>query len=151
VKRVSESFGEYFRALTGGDAWLEFTDPGNPLESGIEMVVRFPGKAPRSARGVSGGEKSVSAVALILALQSLTPADFLVLDEVDAHLDANYSANLANLLKEMSKKVQIVVVSLKDIVAEKADLLIGVYSRNGASNVVTLKLGELVNEQGKQG
>jgi chromosome segregation protein len=150
VKRVSESFGEYFRALTGGDAWLEFTDPGNPLESGIEMVVRFPGKAPRSARGVSGGEKSVSAVALILALQSLTPADFLVLDEVDAHLDANYSANLANLLKEMSKKVQIVVVSLKDIVAEKADLLIGVYSRNGASNVVTLKLGELVNEQGKQ-
>jgi len=150
VERVSESFGEYFRALTGGDAWLEFTDPGKPLESGIEMVVRFPWKAPRSARGVSGGEKSVSAVALILALQSLTPTDFLVLDEVDAHLDANYSANLANLLKEMSRKVQIVVVSLKDIVAEKADLLIGVYSRNGTSNVVTLKLGELVNEQGKQ-
>ncbi len=150
VKKVSESFGDYFRALTGGDAWLEFTDPGKPLESGIEMVVRFPGKAPRSARGVSGGEKSVSAVALILALQSLTPADFLVFDEVDAHLDANYSANLANLLKEMSRKVQIIVVSLKDIVAEKADLLIGVYSRNGSSNVITLKLGELVNEQGKQ-
>ncbi len=148
VKKVSESFGNYFRALTGGDAWLEFTDPGKPLESGIEMVVRFPGKAPRSARGVSGGEKSVSAVALILALQSLTPADFLVFDEVDAHLDANYSANLANLLREMSRKVQIIVVSLKDLVAEKADLLIGVYSRNGASNVVTLKLGELVNGQG---
>jgi len=150
VKKVSESFGDYFRALTGGDAWLEFTDPGKPLESGIEMVVRFPGKAPRSARGVSGGEKSVSAVALILALQSLTPADFLVFDEVDAHLDANYSANLANLLKEMSRRVQIIVVSLKDIVAEKADLLIGVYSRNGASSVITLKLGELVNEQGGQ-
>ncbi|MEM2233888.1 MAG: chromosome segregation SMC family protein [Nitrososphaerota archaeon] len=150
VKRVSEGFGEFFRALTGGDAWLEFTDPGNPLESGIEMVVRFPGKAPRSTRGVSGGEKSVSAVALILALQSLTPADFLIFDEVDAHLDANYSSNLANLLKEMSKRVQILVVSLKDIVAEKADLLIGVYSRNGASNVVTLKLGELVGEQGSQ-
>ncbi len=150
VRKVSESFGDYFRALTGGDAWLEFTDPSRPLESGIEMVVRFPGKAPRSSRGVSGGEKSVSAVALILALQSLTPADFLIFDEVDAHLDANYSANLANLLKEMSRKVQIIVVSLKDIVAEKADLLIGVYSRNGVSSVITLKLGELVNGQGGQ-
>ncbi|MCS7127360.1 MAG: chromosome segregation protein SMC [Thaumarchaeota archaeon] len=144
VRRVSEGFGNYFSRLTGGDGWLEFTDPQNPLESGIEMVVRFPGKAPRSARGVSGGEKTVSAVALLLSLQSLTPADFLIFDEVDAHLDAAYSANLAELLKEMSERIQIIVVSLKDIVAEKADLLIGVYGRNGASNVIAARLGEVL-------
>ncbi|MCS7117257.1 MAG: chromosome segregation protein SMC [Thaumarchaeota archaeon] len=149
VRKVSEMFGEYFSRLTGGDAWLEFTDPQNPLESGIEMVVRFPGKAPRSTRGVSGGEKSVSAVALLLSLQSLTPADFLILDEVDAHLDAAYSSNLAALLKEMSKRVQIIVISLKDIVAEKADLLIGVYGRKGASHFISTKLGELL--EGEQG
>ncbi|MCS7094661.1 MAG: chromosome segregation protein SMC [Thaumarchaeota archaeon] len=149
IRKVSEEFGEYFNRLTGGDGWLEFTDPQSPLESGIEMVVRFPGKAPRSARGVSGGEKTVSAVALLLSLQSLTPADFLVFDEVDAHLDAAYSSNLAELLKEMSKKIQIILVSLKDIVAEKADLLIGVYGRSGASHVITTKLGELL--EGEQG
>ncbi|MCS6788550.1 MAG: AAA family ATPase, partial [Aigarchaeota archaeon] len=98
----------------------------------------------RSARGVSGGEKTVSAVALLLSLQSLTPADFLIFDEVDAHLDAAYSANLAELLKEMSERIQIIVVSLKDIVAEKADLLIGVYGRNGASNVIAARLGEVL-------
>ncbi|MEN3047956.1 MAG: chromosome segregation SMC family protein [Candidatus Caldarchaeales archaeon] len=144
VRRVSEGFGNYFSRLTGGDGWLEFTDPQSPLESGIEMVVRFPGKAPRSARGVSGGEKTVSAVALLLSLQSLTPADFLIFDEVDAHLDAAYSSNLAELLREMSERIQIIVVSLKDIVAEKADLLIGVYGRNGASNVITARLGEVL-------
>ncbi len=140
--RVSEGFGRYFTALTGGSAWLEFSDPENPLQSGVEMVVAFPGKSPRPSRSISGGEKSVAAVALLMAFQGLTPADFLIMDEVDAHMDANYSKNLAALLKEFSKRAQVIAVSLKDVIAEKGDQLIGVYNQDGESRVVVTRLEE---------
>lgn len=140
--KVSEGFGRYFTALTGGSAWLEFSDPENPLQSGVEMVVAFPGKSPRPSRSISGGEKSVSAVALLMAFQGLTPADFLIMDEVDAHMDANYSKNLASLLKEFSKRAQVIAVSLKDVIAEKGDQLIGVYNQGGESRVVVTRLEE---------
>ncbi|MCS7146310.1 MAG: chromosome segregation SMC family protein [Nitrososphaerota archaeon] len=140
--RVSEGFGKYFAALTGGSGWLEFSNPENPLESGVEMYVAFPGRSAKPSRSISGGEKSVSAVALLMAFQGLTPADFLVMDEVDAHMDANYSKNLAALLKEFSAKTQVITVSLKDVIAERADQLIGVYNQDGESRVVVTRLEE---------
>ncbi|MEM1922872.1 MAG: chromosome segregation SMC family protein [Nitrososphaerota archaeon] len=139
-RKVSEDFGKYFTALTGGNGWLEFSYPENPLESGVEMYVAFPGKSAMPSRSISGGEKSVSAVALLMAFQGLTPADFLIMDEVDAHMDANYSRNLAELLKESSKRSQVIAVSLKDVIAEKADQLIGVYNQEGESRVVVTRL-----------
>lgn len=141
-RKVSEDFGRYFTALTGGTGWLEFSSPDKPLESGVEMYVAFPGKSAMPSRSISGGEKSVSAVALLMAFQGLTPADFLIMDEVDAHMDANYSRNLADLLKEFSKRTQVIAVSLKDVIAEKADQLIGVYNQDGESKVVVTKLEE---------
>ncbi|MEM0482419.1 MAG: chromosome segregation SMC family protein [Nitrososphaerota archaeon] len=140
--RISEGFGKYFFALTGGSAWLEFSDPDEPLQSGVEMVVAFPGKSPRPSRSISGGEKSVAAVALLMAFQGLTPVDFLIMDEVDAHMDANYSKNLASLLKEFSKRAQVIAVSLKDVIAEKGDQLIGVYNQEGESRIVVTRLEE---------
>jgi chromosome segregation protein len=140
--KVSEGFGKYFTALTGGTAWLEFSDPENPLQSGVEMVVAFPGKSPRPSKSISGGEKSVAAVALLMAFQGLTPADFLIMDEVDAHMDANYSKNLASLLKEFSKRAQVIAVSLKDVIAEKGDQLIGVYNQGGESRIVVTRFEE---------
>jgi chromosome segregation protein len=139
---VSSGFGRFFEALTGGSSWLELTDPDRPLESGVEMITAFPGKAARSSKSVSGGEKSIAAVALLLAFQGLTPAEFLILDEIDAHMDANYSRKLAELLGEFSKTSQVITVSLKDIVAERADQLIGVYNQGGESKVVITKLEE---------
>ncbi len=139
---VSSGFGRFFEALTGGSSWLELTDPDRPLESGVEMITAFPGKAARSSKSVSGGEKSIAAVALLLAFQGLTPAEFLILDEIDAHMDANYSKKLAELLGEFSKTSQVITVSLKDIVAERADQLIGVYNQGGESRVVITKLEE---------
>ncbi|MEM4288864.1 MAG: chromosome segregation SMC family protein [Nitrososphaerota archaeon] len=140
--KVSEMFGKYFTALTGGSAWLEFSEPEKPLESGVEMYVTFPGKSPKPSRSISGGEKSVAAVALLMAFQGLTPVDFLIMDEVDAHMDANYSKNLASLLREFSKRTQVIAVSLKDVIAEKADQLIGVYNQDGESRVVVTRLEE---------
>jgi len=144
LKKVSEAFGFYFQQLTGGSGWLRLEDETNPLKSGVEMVVQFVGKQARSSAAVSGGEKSVAAISLIIALQIFTPAEFYVFDEVDAHLDINYSTKLAALLKEMSGRGQIIVVTLKDIVAEKADVLYGVYMKGGVSSIVKTTLEEAI-------
>lgn len=146
LRRVSEGFGFFFHKLTGGEAWLELSEPDKPLETGVEMILRFVGKPPRSSRGVSGGEKSVAAVSLLMSLQGLTPADFYIFDEVDAHMDVAYTKNLAELFKEMSSKTQIIAVSLKDIMAEHADQLIGVYSQMGESRIVLTRLGEAIEK-----
>ncbi|MEN2974274.1 MAG: chromosome segregation SMC family protein [Candidatus Caldarchaeales archaeon] len=142
--KVSDSFERFFSILTGGQAWLKLEDLENPLNGGVEMILRFPGKSPRSSKSASGGEKSVAAVSLLLALQGLTPADFYIFDEVDAHMDIQYSTKLAELFSEMSKKTQIIVITLKDVIAEKADQLIGVYVRNGESRIVKTKIEEVL-------
>lgn len=143
--KVSENFERYFSILTGGQGWLKLEDSDNPFNKGLEMILRFPGKIARSARSASGGEKSVAAIALLLALQGLTPAEFYIFDEVDAHMDVQYSTRLAELFNEMSKNTQIIVISLKDVIAEKADQLIGVYNKNGESRVVKMKVEEVVD------
>ncbi|HDD66604.1 MAG TPA: hypothetical protein ENG52_03160 [Nitrososphaeria archaeon] len=142
--KVAEAFEEYFNRLTGGRGWLRLENPENPFDGGIEMILAFPGKQPRSSRAASGGEKSVAAVALLLALQGLTPADFYVFDEVDAHMDLEYSRRLAELFEEMAEQTQIIVISLKDVVVGKADQVIGVYSAGGASRVVKTRLEEVI-------
>jgi len=142
--KVAETFEIFFNRLTGGQGWLRLENPNDPFSGGVEMVLRFPGKSARSVRAASGGEKSVAAVALLLALQGLTPADFYIFDEIDAHMDLQYSRRLAELFKEMAEKTQIIVISLKDIMAEKADQLIGVYNRGGESRIVKLKLEEVI-------
>jgi chromosome segregation protein len=145
--KVSESFERFFFMLTGGQAWLKLEDPENPFSKGVEMILRFPGKSARSARSASGGEKSVAAVALLLALQGLTPAEFYIFDEVDAHMDVQYSIRLAELFEEMSKKTQIIVISLKDVIAEKSDQLIGVYNRNSESRIVKMNIDEVASHE----
>ncbi len=146
--RVAESFEHYFSKLTGGRGWLRLENPDNPFEGGIEMILAFPGKQPRSSRAASGGEKSVAAVALLLALQGLTPADFYVFDEVDAHMDLRYSQRLAELFKEMARRIQIIVISLKDVMVGKADQVIGVYNAGGSSRVVMTRLEEVMGSGG---
>ncbi len=146
LRRVSEGFGYFFNRLTGGEAWLELSEPDKPNESGVEMIVKFVGKSPRSSRSVSGGEKSVAAVSLLMSFQGLTPADFLIFDEVDAHMDASYTKNLSELFSEMSRKTQIIAISLKDIMAERSELLVGVYNKAGESRIVVTKMGEKINE-----
>lgn len=138
--RVSSSFNSYFNRLTGGSARLELEDEVDPLSSGVEMQLQFVGKPSRVSAAASGGEKSVAVIALLLALQGLTPASFYIFDEVDAHMDVRFSKNLAELLKENAHDTQIIVVSLKDILAEHADKLIGVYPKQTESHIVTTKL-----------
>jgi chromosome segregation protein len=104
------------------------------------LLVRFPGKTvPRESTTLSGGEKTIAATVFLLALQSLKPSPFYLMDEVDAHLDAENTDKLSKVLLERSKNSQIIMVTLKDSTVAKATLIYGIYPREGASQVVKYK------------
>jgi chromosome segregation protein len=136
--KINENLGKYFSKLTGGGgAELKLENFEEPFAGGIDMTVQFPNKPPILVTGASGGERSVSAVAFLLAIQEFTPAAFYVLDEVDAHLDAFHVAKLGELLAEESEESQFIAVTLKAELVNKAQKIYGVYERNGVSNVVS--------------
>ena len=109
------------------------------------LLVRFPGKTvPRESTTLSGGEKTIAATVFLLALQSLKPSPFYLMDEVDAHLDAENTDRLSKILLERSKDSQIIMVTLKDSTVAKAPLIYGIYPKEGASQVVRYKSPERV-------
>ena len=101
------------------------------------MVVQFIDKPPILVSGASSGERSVTAVAFLFALQELTPASFYLFDEVDAHLDAFHVERLGELLSEEATNSQFIVVTLKPEMVSKAGKIYGVYGRGGVSHIVS--------------
>ena len=128
-----------FQKMIRGDASLELEDEDDLFNSGITYMVQFPGKSRRTSTSISGGEKTLAAIAFVLALQKLKPSPFYLFDEVDAALDAPNAENLANILAERAKGFQFVVISHKEFVVQKAGLIYGVYPKNGVSQVVTYR------------
>ncbi|MEM3647956.1 MAG: AAA family ATPase, partial [Thermoproteota archaeon] len=146
LNRINKYFSIFFNKMTGGDGWLQLEDPERPFEAGLTVYVRFPGKEARVISGVSGGEKSVAALCLIFAMQKLFPAAFYIFDEPDAHLDYVNVERMTELLKEVSKESQIIIVSLRDVVVSKADKVIGVYVKNGFSRFIEMPTGKALEE-----
>ena len=103
------------------------------------MIVQFTGKPRRDSTGLSGGEKTMAATIFLLALQSIKPSPFYLMDEVDAHLDAQNTERLSKILFERSKNNQIILVTLKDSTISKVDQVFGVFPREGISNIVKYK------------
>lgn len=130
----------FYRFTGGGDAWLEPDNKINIFDGGIDLITVFPGKSKRSISIASGGEKTIAALSFIFALSKLNPTTIYILDEVDAHLDPLNLERLASALKDLSNECQLIVISLKDIVASRADKIYGVYSRGGLSKVVASTL-----------
>ena len=136
-RRVDGDIRTTFERLTGGEARLEIENPEDVFTSGVMLLVRFPNKTvARESTALSGGEKTIAATVFLLALQSLKPSPFYLMDEVDAHLDAQNTERLAKVLLDRSKDNQIIMVTLKDSTVAKASLIYGVYPREGASQVV---------------
>ena len=133
---TNEAFNKYFNLMAGGSAWLEIENKEDPFKGGVNIVVHFPNKYPRPVYGCSGGEKSVASLCFIFALQHLKPAPFYLFDEIDAHLDPVNVQNYARLLQLRSKDSQYIVISLKDLIASKADKVIGVFMKNGRTRVL---------------
>jgi chromosome segregation protein len=134
--KVDGDIRETFSKLTGGAAWLEIENPEDIFSGGVMLLVQFPGKVGRESTALSGGEKTIAATVFLLALQSLKPSPFYLMDEVDAHLDAQNTERLSKILVERSKTSQIIMVTLKDSTVSKATLIYGVYPRQGVSQVV---------------
>jgi chromosome segregation protein len=139
-QRVDSDIRSTFEKMTGGEARLEIENPEDIFSSGVMLLVRFPNKTvSRESTALSGGEKTIAATVFLLALQSLKPSPFYLMDEVDAHLDAQNTERLSKVLLERSKDNQIIMVTLKDSTVSKAALIYGVYPREGASQVVKYK------------
>src|SRR5690606_38853344 len=132
----------YPRLFGGGHAYLELTGE-DLLDTGVAIMARPPGKRVSSISLLSGGEKAMTAVALVFAIFQLNPAPFCLLDEVDAPLDEANVGRLAALVKEMSEQVQFLFVTHNKATMEAAEQLSGVTMREpGVSRLVSVDLAE---------
>ena len=138
---VCENFSHLFSRVTGGgDGRLELQKPENPFSGGVDLYLQFPGKPMRLGSGASGGERSVAAIAYLLAIQKFLKAPFYLFDEIDAHLDDINTSRLAEVLKDNSNEAQFLMVSLKDVMVHKADRIYGVFAQGGRSRVLALPM-----------
>ena len=140
--RVAEAFTEMYRRLfTGGEAKMWQTQPDNLSETGIEIAVQPPGKKQMALTALSGGERAMTAAALIFALIATRPAPFYFLDEVDAALDDANIDKFCETVKSFAKDSQVLVVTHNKKTMEMADRIYGVTSRDaGVSSIVSVEL-----------
>ncbi len=140
--QVREEFIELFETLfSGGKADLELADPENPLESGIEILAQPPGKRLQSLSLLSGGERAMTAIALLFAILRIKPSPFCILDEIDATLDDTNVKRFAELLTIFSKDLQFIVITHRRGTMEVADALYGItMEEKGVSKLISLDL-----------
>ncbi len=148
---VNRSFGEIFTKLfRGGEAEMRLQDEEDVLESGIEIVARPPGKRLQNLMLLSGGEKALTAVALLFALFRTKPSPFCILDEVDAPLDDANTVRFAEMLQEMAGDTQFLVITHNKITMEVASTLYGVtMEERGVSKLVSVELDDIHPEEGR--
>ncbi|MBT8489890.1 MAG: hypothetical protein KJN62_02460, partial [Deltaproteobacteria bacterium] len=141
-EEVNNSFRKVFpRLFPGGKGELRLTDESNILETGVDIDIQIPGKKRQNVTLLSGGEKAMSAVALIFAILLYKPSPFLILDEVDAALDDRNVSLFKNLLKEISDNSQIIFVTHNKRSMEIADNLFGItMEKKGITSSVAVSL-----------
>jgi chromosome segregation protein len=150
--RTYEAVDKQFRAIFtrlfgGGSAHLSLTDPDNLVETGIEIEARLPGRREQGLSLLSGGERSLTAIALVFALLKVSPTPVCVMDEVDAMLDEANVGRFRDLLMDLSKDTQFIVITHNRNTVQAADVIYGVtMGRDSASQIISLKLDEISEE-----
>ncbi len=144
-KEVNREFSQYFsRLFVGGEANLVFLDESNPIEGGIDIEARLPGKRQQGLASLSGGERSLTAVALIFALLKVSPPPFCILDEVDAMLDESNVGRFIEVLRELSTMIQVVIITHNRNTVQAANVIYGVtMGRDSTSQMISLKLEDI--------
>jgi chromosome segregation protein len=141
--RINENFAHVFsRLFQGGQAFLRLTDTENQAESGLDIVASPPGKKLQNVLLLSGGEKALTALSLLVGIFQFQPSPFCVLDEVDAPLDETNVGRLADLLRTLSSETQFLLVTHSKRMMQAADMIYGVTMQEpGVSKVVSVRLG----------
>ena len=144
--KIQERFNEVFRVLFGGGSGrIEIDDREDLLESGISIIAEPPGKKLQNMMQLSGGEKALTAISLLFALQSLKPSPFCLLDEIEAALDDSNVVRFAKYLHHLTENTQFIVITHRRGTMESADRLFGVtMQEKGISTLVSV---DLVEEQ----
>ncbi len=138
---VNQNFQSIFATLSEGDGYLQLDDSTDPFNSGLNLVAHPKGKPVQRLASMSGGEKSLTALSFIFALQRYRPSPFYAFDEVDMFLDGANVERLARMIKQQVQQAQFIVVSLRRPMIESAERTIGVTQARGAyTQVLGLKL-----------
>ncbi|HEY9707824.1 MAG TPA: chromosome segregation protein SMC, partial [Oculatellaceae cyanobacterium] len=138
---INENFQTIFAELSDGDGYLQLDDPEDPFNGGLNLVAHPKGKPVQRLASMSGGEKSLTALSFIFALQRYRPSPFYAFDEVDMFLDGANVERLARMIKQQATLAQFIVVSLRRPMIESSERTIGVTQARGAyTQVLGLKL-----------
>ncbi len=141
-RAVAAEFKEAFtRLFGGGSARLILTDPDNPIQSGVEIIARPPGRRQQGLALLSGGERSLTAAALVFSLLKVSPTPFCVLDEVDAMLDEANVGRFREMLLELSERTQFIIITHNRGTIQAADTIYGIsMGEDGVSQAISLRL-----------
>jgi len=141
---VNEAFQEVFKELfRGGNAELQLVDPEHLLETGVEIIAQPPGKKAQLLSLLSGGERALTAIAILFALLRVKPSPFCILDEIEASLDDSNVQRFAQYLHRLSDSTQFVVISHRKGTMESADVLYGITMEEcGVSKLLSVQLDE---------
>ena len=119
---------------------MELDNNDNPFEDGLSIKVKLTGNRFMDIKSLSGGEKTLTALSFIFAIQEYQPASFYILDEIDAALDKHNAERLAKLVRDYSNSAQYILISHNDSVIAEADTLFGISMHEGVSKVTSLKI-----------
>ena len=149
---INENFKHTFKELFGGgraELQLDYTDCDDPLNAGVEIIACPPGKKLTKISLLSGGERALTAIAILFAIIRMRPMPFCVLDEIEAALDEANVARYAKYLKKFSSDTQFIVITHRKPTMENADILFGVtMEEKGVSKIVSVKLSEVESRLG---
>lgn len=143
---ISMTLKEMYQMITmGGNAELELVDSLDPFSEGVTFSVMPPKKSWRNITNLSGGEKTLSSLALVFALHKYKPTPLYVMDEIDAALDFRNVSIVANYIKERTKNAQFIVISLRNNMFELAQQLVGIYKTENMTKSASLKNNDILN------
>ena len=151
--KINLNFNDTFRELFGGGkAELIIEDPTDILESNIDIKLQPPGKNVKRLDSLSGGEKGLSAIALLFAIMKVNPAPFCIFDEVEAALDDVNVSRYAQYVRKMTDNTQFILITHRRGTMEEADMLYGItMQEQGVSKLLELKTAELAKQLGITG
>ncbi|RLF35829.1 MAG: chromosome segregation protein SMC, partial [Thermoplasmata archaeon] len=141
LSEISKNFSRIYSDLTGGEANLRLVEVEN-IESGLIIEAKPKGKKMLNIDSMSGGEKTITALAFLFGIQQHKASPFYILDEIDAALDKVNTKLVASLIKKYSKKTQFIVITHSNITIGMADKVFGVSMENGVSKVFGIELPE---------